>query len=98
MGRYQEAIPLLKKQLAAYPQELWAHVNLVVTYVQLGRDREARAEAAEVIRIRPLFTTAIQPEKGVFKEVAMNQRYINDMRKAGVSRSESANRQLKEDQ
>jgi tetratricopeptide (TPR) repeat protein len=55
MGRYQEAIPFLKRNIGAYPHEPWAHLNLIVAYSELGRAAEAQAEAAEVMRISPLF-------------------------------------------
>src|SRR5229473_1473303 len=56
MGRYQEAIPILKRHLASYPNSFAPHVVLIVDYSELGREDEARAEAAEVLRISPDFT------------------------------------------
>jgi adenylate cyclase len=41
MGRYQEAIPLLKRHLAAYPDELWGLMALLLAYTELGRNEEA---------------------------------------------------------
>lgn len=35
------------------PHDLFTHLRLAVTYAKLGRDQEARAEAAEVLRIHP---------------------------------------------
>jgi predicted Zn-dependent protease len=29
MGRYEEAIPLLKRHIAAYPNQPWAHAALI---------------------------------------------------------------------
>jgi len=83
MGRYEEAIPFLKRQLAAYPDELWALVNLVVADVELGRNEEARSEAAEIMRINPQFTL-VPPEKGAAKDVPLNRRFNDDMRRAGL--------------
>lgn len=83
MGRYQEAIPFLKKNAAAYPHEPWVHQNLVIAYEELGRDQEARAEAAEIMRISPRFALT-SPEMGVNKDVAMNRRFNEDLRKAGL--------------
>jgi len=73
MGRYQEAIPFLKKNAAAYPHEPWVHQNLLIAYEELGRDQEAHAEAAEIMRISPLFSLT-PPEMGALKDVAMNRR------------------------
>jgi len=79
MGRYQEAIPLLKRHLAVFPDQPWAHVALIEAYSELGRDQEARAEAAELKRINPQFAY-----KDVNKDAARNARYEHDLRKAGL--------------
>ena len=46
---------------------------------ELGRDQEARAEAAELKRINPQFAY-----KDVNKDAARNARYEHDLRKAGL--------------
>src|SRR5712692_9768623 len=56
MGRYREAISILKRHLASYPNSFAAHDQLIVDYSELGREDEARAEAAEVLRISPHFS------------------------------------------
>jgi adenylate cyclase len=56
MGRYEEAIPILKRNLASYPNLLVSHYYLVVDYIELGREQKARAEAAEILRISPNFS------------------------------------------
>jgi adenylate cyclase len=81
MGRYQDAIPFLKRNRAAYPDEPWVHMNLVVAYSELGRNAEARAEAAEILRVNPQF--ALPPVTGG-KNVALNRRFNDDMRRAGL--------------
>jgi adenylate cyclase len=55
MGRYEEAIPLLKEHVTTFPDQLWGHYCLAAAYTALGRDQEAQAEAAEVRRISPQF-------------------------------------------
>ncbi len=51
LGRFEEAIPALKRNLAlTNTNNLWAHVNLVLDYIELGQEDAARAEAAEVER------------------------------------------------
>jgi adenylate cyclase len=49
LGRYEEAIPALKRDLAL-TNNLWDHVLLVRDYTELGQEDAARAEAAEVER------------------------------------------------
>ena len=83
MGRYRDAIPLLQRHLAAFPKAIWARLNLATVYAELGRDEDARAEAAEVMRISPQFVLQ-PPDKGGFKDLALNERYDADLRKAGL--------------
>jgi adenylate cyclase len=49
LGRYEEAIPALKRDLAL-TNSLWDHVLLVLDYIELGQEDAARADAAEVER------------------------------------------------
>jgi adenylate cyclase len=49
LGRYEEAIPVLKSDLA-FSNLLWDHVDLVRDYSELGQEDAARAEVVEVQR------------------------------------------------
>jgi tetratricopeptide (TPR) repeat protein len=49
LGRYEEAIPALKRDLSL-TNNLWDHVLLARDYVEIGHEDAARAEAAEVER------------------------------------------------
>ena len=53
LGRYAEAVEALKRSDQSNP---WVHANLVHAYSELGREQEARAEAAEVLRVSPGFS------------------------------------------
>jgi adenylate cyclase len=81
MGRFQEAVSLLNQHLAAYPDNIWAHLGLANVYVELGRDVNARAEAAEVMRLNPKFTLA---NLLATANPAMNRRVQKNLRKAGL--------------
>jgi adenylate cyclase len=50
-GRPEEAITPLKQYLSRYPNILGAHLTLAAVYSELGKEAEARAEAAEVLRL-----------------------------------------------
>jgi len=82
MGQCDKAIPALKSYIA-YLNIIPGRLYLVACYVELGRDREAHAEAAEVMRMSPQFSLAAQkqmsPLKGPLKE-----RFFGDMAKAGL--------------
>jgi hypothetical protein len=60
----------------------WAHVSLIVVYIELGREQEARAEALELKRISPNIMAHI--DAGVFKDPATDKRMGDDLRKAGM--------------
>ena len=55
-GRLEEAVATLKKAIERAPNWFWPHAQLAVTYSMMGMDKEARAEAAEVLRINPRFS------------------------------------------
>ncbi len=56
-GRFEEAVSAYKKALLrASDLDILAHLGLAATYIALGREKEARAEAAEVLRINPKFS------------------------------------------
>ena len=56
MGRYEEAIAAFKKTLSVYPRLPGPRAELAVIYSQLGREEDARAEVAEILRISPNFS------------------------------------------
>jgi adenylate cyclase len=81
MRRYTEAVAVLKRCIAAYPNLLVAHFSLLAAYSEMGDDQDARAEATEVMRISPHFVLSKQ---GVFKDAAANERWYKSARKAGL--------------
>jgi adenylate cyclase len=54
--RFEEAVSAHKQALLRSPDNLLAHVALAGAYMVMGREKEARAEAAEVLRINPKFS------------------------------------------
>jgi adenylate cyclase len=83
-GRPEEAIAPLKRFLARYPKTLLAHVTLATAYSELGQDTEARAEAAEVLRLNPNFSLAVHKQRMPIKDPAALERGIAALRKAGL--------------
>ena len=55
-GRFEEAISAYKKGIQRAPDFIFAHLGLGTTYSLMGREKEARAEAEEVLRINPKFS------------------------------------------
>ena len=56
MGRYQEAIAVLKRILNRSPDYLVSRLNLIATYVMSGKEEAARIEAVELLKQRPDFS------------------------------------------
>jgi adenylate cyclase len=79
MGRYKESVSAYKQSLVRWGNNPGPYLGLAVDYVELGRDNEARAETAEVLRINPRFSP-----RAIFKDPVLNERYIADLRKAGL--------------
>jgi TolB-like protein len=84
MGRYAEAVPVLKRYLARYPNQLAGHAALVITYVELGRDADGRAEVAEILRISP--GASVEGFKKINPDIDRNrvEHVLEDLRKAGL--------------
>lgn len=83
-GRYEEAIAPLKRFLTRYPNRLQAHLVLVAVYNELGRETEARSQAAEVQRINPHFSLEIYRQRSPIKDPAVLERQLAALRKAGL--------------
>jgi len=57
LGQFEEAVAIYKKVLHIYgPDQLLAHLGLAMTYAIMNREKEARSEGAEVMRINPEFS------------------------------------------
>lgn len=83
-GKPEAAVAPLKQFLARYPNILSAHLTLAAVYGELGKEAEARTEAAEVLRLNPKFSLEIHKERVPIKDPAMLERHIAALRKAGL--------------
>ncbi len=83
-GRPKEAITPLKQFLTRYPNVLRAHLTLAEAYSELGKDAEARAEVAEVLRLNPKFSLEVHKQREPIKDPAVLERHIAALRKAGL--------------
>jgi adenylate cyclase len=83
-GRYEEARALLQRYISRYPHILHVHLMLATVYSELSQDAEARAEAAEVLRINPKFSLEVHKQRMPIKDPAVLERHIAALRKAGL--------------
>jgi adenylate cyclase len=84
-GRLEEAFLAWKQALQQSPNFYFPHLNKADAYIRMGRAKEARAEATEVLRINPRFSLD-NYEKFcyAFKDQLMINKYIGNLRKAGL--------------
>jgi adenylate cyclase len=85
LGRYQESIAVSKELVQREPDQLGVHLGLATTYILVGREPEARVEAAEVIRISPNFSLEQFASSHPLKNRNDLQKlYIEPLREAGL--------------
>ena len=91
-GRLEEAVATLKKAIERAPNWFWPHTQLAVTYSMMGMDTEARAEAAEVLRINPRFSIEWVAKSTAYGQARM-VKVFDAMRKAGLPEKAPASAQ-----
>jgi TolB-like protein/class 3 adenylate cyclase/Flp pilus assembly protein TadD len=84
-GRYEEAIETLKGVLDRNSNFMPAHVYLAASYSEIGREEEARAEAAEIERLRsPQTSLEAEIQRLPYKDQAVLERLFDSLQKAGL--------------
>ncbi len=87
LKRYGEAVHWCREWVSRLPNLQWPHVMLACAYAQSGQLEEARGEAAQVLRINPVFTIESSKRILVYKDPKDLEHYIDGMRKAGLPES-----------
>jgi Tetratricopeptide repeat len=85
--RYADALPHLWECVSRAPNMRAARVWLAATYAQLGQLDNARAQAAEVLRIEPFFTINRSPPVPALKRADDIEHVASGLRKAGLPES-----------
>jgi tetratricopeptide (TPR) repeat protein len=90
LGKYEEAVAFAE-QLRTLAQShgedniLWSsHLILAMNYIRLGREKEARAAATEVLRLFPSFSLEWDRLYSCYKDPGHLERQHEDLRKAGL--------------
>jgi adenylate cyclase len=84
VGRYEEAISVYKRAIKLSPDDVFSHAGASAVYALWNRDKEAKAEAAEVLRIDPKFSLDSFRKGQLYKDPQDLDRLIGAMRKAGL--------------
>jgi adenylate cyclase len=82
-GQYEKAIETCKKALQREPNTQFAYIHMAISYIRLGREEEARAAAAEILRINPKFSLERYAKILPLPQPVVD-RVIEDLREAGL--------------
>jgi adenylate cyclase len=83
-GRFEEAVLAYKKALQLSPNNLSVRINLAAAYSMWGAEKEARAEAAEVLRINPKFSLDYYVATLPYKDRSVIDNLVQACRRAGL--------------
>jgi adenylate cyclase len=84
LHRYDEAIALYQDALRRNPAYAIVHRQLATTYAEMGREQDARAEAAALLRMSPAYNVDLWLARLPFKDKIVLDRYTTALKKAGL--------------
>ena len=84
IGKNEESVDTFKRVLKRWPDNLFGHAYLTAAYSAAGRDSEARAAAAEILRIDPNFTAEGLIKRFTIRNKPFLDQMVADLRKAGL--------------
>ncbi len=84
LKRYAEALRHFQECVSRAPNMRACRVGLAATYAQLGQLDNAKAQAAEVLRIEPFYTISRSPPISVLKRPEDIEHMADGLRKAGL--------------
>jgi adenylate cyclase len=85
LGQYQDSIAVLKELTQREPDSLSGRLHLAASYMLAGKESEARAEVAEVLRINPNFSLEQYANSNPMKNrIDLTEHFIEPLRKAGL--------------
>jgi adenylate cyclase len=81
LNRYEDVIESANRK---NPLQYWDHAYLAAAHIRLGRESEARAQAAEVLRMKPDFSIRAYAIQDPFKNPAHQDHVLDAFRAAGL--------------
>jgi adenylate cyclase len=90
LGQYEKAIDIAKKHIKLIESRggtdtFWQHLILAQNYIRLGQEKEARYHATEALKMNPEYTFKWEREGNLYKDPALIEQQIDDLRKAGLT-------------
>ena len=85
LKQYQEAKRWLREATGRAPNHQYGHAYLAATYAQLEQIEDARAAAAEVLRVNQKYTIGgTQKRVSTFKRTEDIEHLVDGLQKAGL--------------
>ncbi|MGH6905267.1 MAG: adenylate/guanylate cyclase domain-containing protein [Geminicoccaceae bacterium] len=84
LGQYEEAIENFRRSVELRSDFVPGHVWLAATYADLGRQVEAEAAAAQVLRLNPEFSISGYGGKVPYRDEAVLEQFRQGLRAAGL--------------
>jgi adenylate cyclase len=84
LGRYPEAVALLKRRIERNPETDASRVLLAAAYGQMGQFEEAREAWREALRVNPAYSLEHSRKVLPYKNPEDFERVIEGLRKAGL--------------
>ncbi len=85
VGRHEEAVSAYRKGVQIAPERFDNHFHLAAIYSMMGFEKEARAEASELVRENPTFSLDSWAKKILlYKDQTETDKVVNALRKAGL--------------
>jgi adenylate cyclase len=84
VGRFDEAVEQAKKAVERDPKNQFTYLVLASACILAGREAEARAAAAEVLKINPTFSVEKFARRLPYRDKSFVDCSIDAWRKAGL--------------
>jgi adenylate cyclase len=83
-GYYEEAIKAMKQGIGRYGPAVHRHPFLIASYIEIGKEEEARAATQELLKMNPKFSLSSWKYGRTYKNPEDIERLFNALRKAGL--------------
>ncbi len=85
-GRFEEAVSAYRTAVERAPNNFYAHLGLAASYIMMGREKEARDEGAEVLRVNPKFSldSWTRGLSAAYRDQSVIDNSFGALRKAGL--------------
>jgi adenylate cyclase len=84
LGRFDDALKTYKDAIAVTPGYVPPHIGLTLCYAEMGRERDAREQARELLKLEPSFSIAHYLSTPGYKDEATTERSAGALRLAGL--------------